>query len=89
MRFLDVMAFHQRRLHKHRWSRPDGYSSSALAGAEARDPRHRHESHAGKGTITEFFRGSVPKADVLYESSTGRCSPSSSVNSRAIPTPAS
>ena len=26
------------------------------------------KSHAGKGTITEFFRGSVPKADVLYES---------------------
>ena len=24
-------------------------------------------SHAGKGTITEFFRGNVPKADVLYE----------------------
>ena len=26
------------------------------------------KSHSGKGTITEFFRGSVPKADVLYES---------------------
>ncbi len=26
------------------------------------------KQHAGKGTITEFFRGSVPKADVLYES---------------------
>jgi hypothetical protein len=25
------------------------------------------KSHAGKGTITEFFRGSVPKADLLYE----------------------
>jgi hypothetical protein len=25
------------------------------------------KQHAGKGTITEFFRGSVPKADVLYE----------------------
>ena len=25
------------------------------------------KSHSGKGTITEFFRGSVPKADVLYE----------------------
>jgi hypothetical protein len=26
------------------------------------------KSHAGKGTITEFLRGSVPKADILYES---------------------
>jgi hypothetical protein len=26
------------------------------------------KSHAGKGTITEFIRGAVPKADVLYES---------------------
>jgi hypothetical protein len=26
------------------------------------------KSHAGKGTITEFFRGGAPKADVLYES---------------------
>ena len=26
------------------------------------------KSHSGKGTITEFFRGGVPKADVLYES---------------------
>ena len=25
------------------------------------------KSHSGKGTITEFFRCSVPKADVLYE----------------------
>jgi hypothetical protein len=25
------------------------------------------KSHSGKGTITEFFRGSVPKADLLYE----------------------
>jgi hypothetical protein len=25
------------------------------------------KSHSGKGTITDFFRGSVPKADVLYE----------------------
>ena len=25
------------------------------------------KSHAGKGTVTEFFRGRVPKADVLYE----------------------
>jgi hypothetical protein len=25
------------------------------------------KSHSGKGTITEFFRGSVPKADILYE----------------------
>jgi len=26
------------------------------------------KSHAGKGTVTEFVRGSVPKADILYES---------------------
>ena len=26
------------------------------------------KSHSGKGTVIEFFRGSVPKADVLYES---------------------
>jgi hypothetical protein len=26
------------------------------------------KSHSGKGTITEFIRGSVPKADILYES---------------------
>jgi hypothetical protein len=26
------------------------------------------KSHAGKGTITEFIRGSVAKADILYES---------------------
>jgi len=26
------------------------------------------KSHAGKGTITEFIRGAVPKADILYES---------------------
>lgn len=26
------------------------------------------KSHSGKGTVTEFFRGSVPKADILYES---------------------
>lgn len=26
------------------------------------------KSHAGKGTITEFIRGGVPKADILYES---------------------
>ncbi|MHB0958239.1 MAG: hypothetical protein ACYC0X_12235 [Pirellulaceae bacterium] len=26
------------------------------------------KSHAGKGTVTEFFRGAVPKADILYES---------------------
>jgi hypothetical protein len=26
------------------------------------------KSHSGKGTITDFFRGSVPKADILYES---------------------
>jgi hypothetical protein len=26
------------------------------------------KSHAGKGTVTEFVRGSVPKADLLYES---------------------
>src|SRR5262249_39674761 len=26
------------------------------------------KSHAGKGTITEFIRGAVPKADLLYES---------------------
>lgn len=25
------------------------------------------KTHSGKGTITEFFRGSVPKADILYE----------------------
>ena len=25
------------------------------------------KSHAGKGTITEFIRGAVPKADILYE----------------------
>jgi len=25
------------------------------------------KSHSGKGTITDFIRGSVPKADVLYE----------------------
>ena len=25
------------------------------------------KSHAGKGTITEFLRGAVPKADILYE----------------------
>jgi hypothetical protein len=25
------------------------------------------QSHAGKGTITDFLRGTVPKADVLYE----------------------
>lgn len=25
------------------------------------------KSHSGKGTITDFFRGSVPKADILYE----------------------
>lgn len=25
------------------------------------------KSHAGKGTITEFVRGAVPKADILYE----------------------
>ena len=25
------------------------------------------KSHSGKGTITEFFRGNVPKADILYE----------------------
>ena len=25
------------------------------------------KSHSGKGTITEFFRGNTPKADVLYE----------------------
>lgn len=25
-------------------------------------------SHSGKGTLTEFFRGVVPKADILYES---------------------
>lgn len=26
------------------------------------------KSHAGKGTVTESFRGAVPKADILYES---------------------
>ncbi len=26
------------------------------------------QSHSGKGTVTDFFRGAVPKADVLYES---------------------
>lgn len=26
------------------------------------------KSHAGKGTVTEFVRGAVPKADLLYES---------------------
>ena len=26
------------------------------------------KSHSGKGTITEFFRGTVAKADILYES---------------------
>jgi len=26
------------------------------------------KSHSGKGTITDFFRGAVPKADLLYES---------------------
>lgn len=25
------------------------------------------QSHSGKGTITDFFRGAVPKADLLYE----------------------
>jgi hypothetical protein len=25
------------------------------------------KSHAGKGTVTEFIRGSIPKADLLYE----------------------
>ena len=25
------------------------------------------KTHSGKGTLTDFFRGSVPKADVLYE----------------------
>ena len=25
------------------------------------------KNHSGKGTVTDFFRGSVPKADVLYE----------------------
>ena len=26
------------------------------------------KSHSGKGTVTEFIRGNVPKADILYES---------------------
>src|SRR5438132_232996 len=34
------------------------------------DPRMKSatKSHSGKGTVTDFIRGSVPKADILYES---------------------
>ena len=32
-----------------------------------------NRSHSGKGTVSDFFRGSVPKADLLYEGTTGPC----------------
>jgi len=67
-RFLDVMAFA---------STADRTNTVAAALTVL---LHRHwpgqkpivlvtstKSHSGKGTLTDFFRGSVPKADVLYE----------------------
>ena len=68
-RFLDVMAFA---------SNADRTNTVAAA---LTVPLRRHwmghkpiilvtatKSHSGKGTITDFFRGNVPKADILYES---------------------
>ncbi|MHB8972762.1 MAG: hypothetical protein ACYC3X_20670 [Pirellulaceae bacterium] len=67
--FLDVMDF------------ATSADRTNAAGAALTMPLRRHwpgekplilvtatKSHAGKGTVTEFFRGGVPKADILYES---------------------
>ena len=68
-RFLDVMAFASNAdrtntvaaaltiLLRHRWP---GEKPVVLVTAT--------KSHAGKGTITDFIRGVVPKAEILYES---------------------
>lgn len=68
-RFLDVMAF-----------ATDADRTNTVAAALTVLLRHHWlgekpvvivtatKQHAGKGTITEFFRGTVPKADVPYES---------------------
>lgn len=68
-RFLDVMAFAS-----------NADRTNAIAGALTVLQRRQWQgekplilltatkSHSGKGTVTDFIRGSVPKADVLYES---------------------
>jgi len=67
-RFLDVMSF------------ASNADRTNAVGAGLTMPFRRHwpgekplilitasKSHAGKGTLTEFFRGTVPKLDILYE----------------------
>jgi len=68
-RFLDVIAFDS-----------NADRTNAVAAALSLLLRHHWlgakpiilvtatKSHAGKGTVTDFIRGAVPKADILYES---------------------